>query len=86
MKSLNNPHSELNNTRICKFIINLIVKSQVAFHFLQFSKLNEKGESMLHRACISGNVKQVKKLLEQVSVEIFKTHLFSPPPLTHLPY
>ncbi|XP_071488390.1 tonsoku-like protein [Diadema antillarum] len=31
----------------------------------KFSKLNEKGESMLHRACIAGNLKQVKKLVEQ---------------------
>eukprot|EP00057_Strongylocentrotus_purpuratus_P015925 XP_011670399.1 PREDICTED: tonsoku-like protein [Strongylocentrotus purpuratus] len=31
----------------------------------KFSKLNEKGESLLHRACIAGNLKQVKKLIEQ---------------------
>lgn len=31
----------------------------------KFSKTNEKGETLLHRACIEGNLKQVKSLLEQ---------------------
>ncbi|XP_038076299.1 tonsoku-like protein [Patiria miniata] len=31
----------------------------------KFAKRNEKGETLLHRACIDGNVRQVKKLLQQ---------------------
>ncbi|XP_072013622.1 tonsoku-like protein [Amphiura filiformis] len=31
----------------------------------KFAKRNEKGETLLHRACIDGNLKQVKRLIEQ---------------------
>ncbi|PIK58077.1 putative tonsoku-like protein [Apostichopus japonicus] len=31
----------------------------------KFSKTNEKGETLLHRACIDGNFRQVKSLLEK---------------------
>ena len=32
-----------------------------------FEKRNEKGETALHTACISGNLKRVTELLEKVS-------------------
>ncbi|XP_022094570.1 tonsoku-like protein [Acanthaster planci] len=31
----------------------------------KFAKRNEKGETLLHRACIDGNIRQVRKLLQQ---------------------
>ncbi len=33
-------------------------------------KLNEKGETPLHRACIDGNLKKVKSLLDQAPEQI----------------
>lgn len=42
--------------------------------FLNFSlQRNEKGETPLHRACIEGNVRQVKRLIEQVNECLFSS-------------
>lgn len=47
--------------------------------FAQWNRRNEKGETVLHRACIEGNLKQVQYLLDQVGfaygASLFKSEM-----------
>lgn len=63
---------------LCFILVCFIVCSSCSVLLVQWNRRNEKGETVLHRACIEGNVKQVQCLIDQVGLAFFSvgTSLF----------
>lgn len=57
------------------FVLHIVFHIHFTFSFIsvlpsvQWNRRNEKGETVLHRACIEGNFKQVQYLLDQVGLK-----------------
>uniref|UniRef100_A0A8C1S8S0 Tonsoku-like protein n=1 Tax=Cyprinus carpio TaxID=7962 RepID=A0A8C1S8S0_CYPCA len=59
--------SDLRDCGLLHFILFscIVCSSCCSVLFVQWNRRNEKGETVLHRACIEGNLKQVQYLLDQ---------------------
>uniref|UniRef100_A0A8C2KX62 Tonsoku-like protein n=1 Tax=Cyprinus carpio TaxID=7962 RepID=A0A8C2KX62_CYPCA len=59
--------SDLRDCGLLRFILFscIVCSSCCSVLFVQWNRRNEKGETVLHRACIEGNLKQVQYLLDQ---------------------
>ena len=55
-------------------ISKLLVSRLMSYVFAQLSKRNEKGETLLHLAAISGNLTAARQLILQVLTGLFVLH------------